>query len=163
MAKNLVLVRHAKAIPAENNIKDFDRMLNEKGMTEAMQMGNKLMSKYPNEPIFVSSSALRTLQTAQYFAEQFKIEADKIVCRDEMYEASARILLNEICAFENDWETVFLFGHNPGISYIAENLTKESVGDFPTCGVMSILFECHNWNEISSGIGKIQFYDFPNS
>jgi phosphohistidine phosphatase len=163
MTKNLVLVRHAKAMQAEFGGKDFDRTLNEKGITDAMQMGNKMANKFSEKPVFVSSSAMRTLQTAQLFAEQFKIEAHKIICRDEIYEASTRILLNEITLLDANWNTVFMFGHNPGISYLAENLTKEYLAGFPTCGVVSIAFEVENWSEISSGTGKMLFYEYPNS
>ena len=163
MIKNIILVRHAKSDWSVAGQRDFDRTLNDRGHMDAPRMGIKFKDRGIMPDILISSPALRAKLTAEYFAEQLKYDFEKIVWNEDIYDASIRVLLNEISLFDDNWNTVMIFGHNPGLSYLAEYITKEEIGEIPTCSVMSIEFTIDSWKEVSQGMGKISFYDYPKN
>jgi phosphohistidine phosphatase len=87
---------------------------------------------------------------------------NEVLINDNLYEASARIWLQEVCNLNDQYQTVAMFGHNPGISYFAEYICKESLDEIPTCTIVGIKFEnITSWSEVSAGLGKIIFFETP--
>lgn len=162
MTKTLILVRHAKSDWSIAGQKDYDRTLNSRGHREAPRMGKILAEKNIKIDTLISSGAERAKLTAMYFAEQLKFDTDNIVLNDNLFEASARIWMNEVCDLDNKLNTVVMFGHNPGISYFIEYVCKSALDEIPTCAVVGIQFEIDSWKEVSSGTGKMIFYDIPS-
>ncbi len=162
MAKKLILVRHAKSDHSVSGQKDFDRELNAEGHRIAPRMGNRFAKKNIPFDAFVSSPAQRAKSTAEYFAEQLKYDFDKIIYNENIYEASVRVLLHEISEFDDSFQTVIMFGHNPGFSYLAESLTKAEIGDMPTCAIIEMDFDIKTWKEIAQTKGKLLDFDYPD-
>lgn len=161
MPKQLILVRHAKAEALIPGQKDFLRTLSAKGHLDAPRMGSNLAQKKIKIDAIISSPAERTKLTAEYFCEQLKVSFDDIIYNENIYEASARILMNEVCAFDDKFETILLFGHNPSFSYLAEYLTKENLGEMPTCAIVHISLHINAWKELSQGLGSLTSFEFP--
>ena len=161
MSKSLFLVRHAKSDWSDPGQKDFDRELNSRGVIDAPKMGRKLFDMGVKPDIILCSPALRAKLTCEYVTEQLKFDEDKIVYDEEIYEASTRSLLNVINNIDDKYQSAMLFGHNPTFTYIAENFTKESLGNIPTCGVVQIDFELDSWKEVSGETGKLKFFIYP--
>jgi phosphohistidine phosphatase len=69
--------------------------------------------------------------------------------------------MNEVNDLDNNLTTVVIFGHNPGISYFSEYMTKEELGEIPTCAIIGIAFEVDDWKLISENMGKLIFNEFP--
>jgi phosphohistidine phosphatase len=65
MKKKLLLVRHAKAKSGDFEIKDFDRPLSQKGIDEALEMGQQLFQGNIFPDGIISSPALRAISTAK--------------------------------------------------------------------------------------------------
>lgn len=161
MPKRLVLVRHAKSDKTIPGQKDFDRSLSDKGHLDAHRMGHLLSEMDIKFDAIISSPAERAKLTAQYFCEQLKIDIESIIYNENIYEASTRILMSEVCAIDDKFNIVMVFGHNPGFSYLAEYLTKEIIGDIPTCSILVIDLAIDHWIETSQGLGKLVSMDFP--
>ena len=161
MSKSLYLVRHAKSDWSIPGRKDFERDLNGRGMMDAPNMGKKLYELQVKPDLLVSSGAVRAKATAELIGEQLKYEFDKIHFNDEIYEASLRTMLGIINGFDNKVNQIMMFGHNPGMTYLAEYLTTENIGDIPTCGVVAIEFDNDNWAEVSGGTGTLKFFIYP--
>jgi len=163
MTKTLILVRHAKSDWSINGQKDFERTLNEVGHRDAPRMGNKfaLLGMMPD--VLISSPAERAKLTAEYFAEQLKLDTETIIYNANIYEASVRTLMNEINALGDKYNIVMIFGHNPGLSYFAEYTTKAEIVEMPTCAIIGITFEIESWNMVSEGSGKLEFFTFPEN
>jgi phosphohistidine phosphatase len=51
-------------------------------------------------------------------------------------------------------DQAMLFGHNPGLTMLANYLTNENVDNIPTCGVFCVAFEVNSWKEVDRGSGK---------
>lgn len=159
--KKLFLVRHAKAEEGSVGQKDFDRALQQKGLMDAPRMGRTIAENAERPQKLISSPALRAYQTAYFFAEQLKFETSEIELDEDIYEASARSLLKFVNNLEDAYDSIMLFGHNPSFSYLTEYLTKEIIGDIPTCGVVLIHFELDTWQAVSDNTGYLKGTWYP--
>jgi phosphohistidine phosphatase len=163
MAKNLILVRHAKSDWGNFDLKDFDRPLNQRGLSNAPEMGKRLFQKNILPDAIVSSTALRAITTAQLIALEIGLAANKIVLNPHIYLATEFQLLNVINQFDNGFKLVAIFGHNPGISEFANYLTNSNIYNLPTCGMVLITFDTDDWATISGATGKLVWYDYPKN
>lgn len=161
MAKNIILVRHAKSDWSIVGQKDFERTLNQRGLVDAPRMGNELYKLNIVPSLIVSSPALRAKATAEYVAEQLKYDTDNIEWIEDLYEASSRNVLSVINQLENEHDTVLIFGHNPTFTHIAEYFTKQNIGNIPTCGAVSIDFDVEDWSLIAGQTGELKFFIYP--
>ena len=161
MTKTLLLIRHAKSDWSVQGQKDFERELNQRGNMDAPRMGAKMLELGLIPDFVVSSPAKRAMMTAEYICEQIKYPADKIDFQEDVYEASVRTLLKIVNELDDSYQTVALFGHNPGFSYLAEYLTGAVIGDMPTCGIAQLTFEGSKWSEVSQNTGHLKSLIFP--
>src|SRR4051794_814914 len=122
--KKLLLVRHAKA-EKDTAGKDFDRPLKYIGIQDAGFMADRLKDKSIIPQYIVASPALRTLTTAEIFADHLGLPAP--ATNKAIFEASEKTLLKIINELPNQYNFVALVGHNPGIAYILQYLTGEAM------------------------------------
>lgn len=159
--KDLIIARHAKSSWKFADIPDFDRPLNQRGNRDAPFMG-KLLGKMNIKPeIIISSPANRAISTAQALAHELNYPLENIAAEKKMYEASEKDIMETVSGIDNKYNIALLVGHNPALTYFVERLTDESIGNMPTCGIVYINLHIDNWVEISRGIGKIKFFEFP--
>lgn len=162
--KQLLLVRHSKSDRNDPTLDDFDRPLNERGHKNAVEMAKRLVKQEVIPKEIVSSPALRALSTANHFADILKIKHSEIIKVDSIYEASASALLKVINSLNDESDLTAIFGHNPGLSEIAYQLTDNaSLYNLPTTGMALIEFPFDQWSMVSQGTGKLILYDFPKN
>lgn len=161
MGKTIIFIRHAKS-DWSFQVSDFDRPLNESGFHEAPIMANWLAQSPTTPQLLVSSPAKRALTTAQIFAEALHFPSREILTDNKLYNANSPTILSVIEDLNYDVDSVAIFGHNPGISEIANYLVGSEAIDFPTCGISIIHFEqASSWEEISGGNGKSINFIYP--
>jgi len=161
MGKTLILIRHAKSDWSENGQKDFDRELNQRGHMDAPRMGGKLKDLGIVPDLIVSSPAARARLTTEYICEQIHYPLDAVDFQEDIYEASVRTLLKVVNELNDKYKTVVIVGHNPGFSYLAENLTHTEIGNIPTCGIVELQFELDSWALISQNTATLKSFIFP--
>ncbi|MFD2288305.1 histidine phosphatase family protein [Pedobacter petrophilus] len=161
MAKQLLLVRHGKSDWGNLDLKDFDRPLNKRGKENAPEMAERLINKGFKFDLIVSSPAKRAKSTAKFFAEAYNV--DHIQFEESIYEASADTLLKVINGFNDDANTVVMFGHNPGFTYLANELSDADLYNIPTAGMVLISFPFDSWEMVSKGTGEMVFFDYPKN
>ncbi len=163
--KTLVLLRHAKSDWGYEALKDIDRHLNERGYEDAYFMSDWYEKNMLLPDLIISSSANRALNTAFIFARRFSIPESKVRIEEGIYESASPNLLNIISQLDNNNSCVMLFGHNPGITNLANELNKELMFDnIPTCGIVCIEFDIKNWKDILKvKEGKLVNYKFPKN
>jgi phosphohistidine phosphatase len=145
MQKILYLIRHAKSDWENPLLRDFDRPLSERGLRIAPQMANLLHNKVNEIDAFVSSPAERAFRTATYFAAKFGCEAKDILLEAAIYEASVSTLLHIVRNFDEKYNTICLFGHNPGFTDFANVFGSNFIFNIPTCGIIKIVGK--SWQE----------------
>lgn len=159
--KKLFLLRHARTEDKQPGQKDIERELTAVGLQNATRMGMNFKKKQIQFDIIICSPAERAKTTALLIAEQIKYDTSRIHFNEDIYEASARTLLQVVNKFKDDWNQVLLVGHNPSISYLAEFFTKQDIGDMTSCGVVEIHFDSNQWVETSEGTGELIGYEYP--
>lgn len=160
--KTLFINRHAKSSWKEEGLRDFDRPLNKRGLRDAPFMANVFASRERAVDAIVSSPANRAHTTAKYFAEALGWPHEKIVLEEAIYAAGLPTLINLVGGFTDDWNQVIMFGHNPGFSYLVEELCGEYFA-MPTCGIAKITFETDEWSKAIGMIGRAEYLDFPKN
>lgn len=155
MSKSLYLMRHAKA-EHTSGLRDFDRALTDEGMRDTRSQAIHIFKdNLPDK--FVVSAAVRTVQTVQFLQEALRFDDDRIQYDETLYLASSREMFNVITHLDDLWKSVCIVGHNPTISYMAEYLCGEEIGDMTTSGVVKVNFD-GSWANISQRSAYFEFY-----
>jgi phosphohistidine phosphatase len=155
--KKLLLVRHAKAVH-DADFSDFERPLKHSGTKDAITMTERLGRESIIPQLLVTSPSLRTLATADIFAEHLGLP--KPAEDERIYDASRQILLDIINQFPDDHNFIGLVGHNPGISQLLDYFTGES-RDVSPGAVALITFQVDEWEVVSRDAGKLTWFSSP--
>lgn len=158
--RQLILIRHAKSSWSNSSLDDFDRPLNKRGKRDAPFMAKLLSEKEIHPDFIISSPAKRTKLTALEFSKQFGIERANILWNDKLYLASLTTLIKILKQLDDKAKTVFLIGHNPGLTDFQNFLCKEEIDNIPTCGIVSMITD-KKWSEISSKDFELDFFEYP--
>jgi phosphohistidine phosphatase len=112
---------------------------------------------HPNELIWYSSTAVRALHTALIFARNMEVQEKNIILDKSLYHCDAEEMLLSIQAVPEDFDSAIFFAHNPAITDLVNQLTKASINNVPTTGLVSIRFNCEKWKYADAGAELIQF------
>ena len=159
--RTLYLIRHAKSSWDHPGLRDFDRPLNPRGRKTAPKMAQLLVKDKVNPDLLVRSKEKRALTTAIFFAEAFDIKSDDIQLDQDIYEAIPHTIHKIISALPDDANTVFLFGHNPTFTEVANEFTDDFIDNVPTCGIVKIMSSAENWASFYEGNSKVTARFFP--
>ena len=156
--KKLYLIRHAKS-SWDNPVADFDRDLNKRGEFDAPLIGKELKKREINPDLIISSPALRAKKTALILAKEIGYNPSQILFKDSIYESSLYNLLMIIKELDISLESVMIVGHNPSMTELINKISKFSISNLPTCGVVAL--ELDSWSEIEPYSAKEIFYIYP--
>lgn len=159
--KHLLIIRHAKSSWDEPALTDFDRPLNGRGRHDAPLMGQVIASRGIRPERILSSAARRARQTAKRIARELGVDPADIELREDLYLAEAGALQALLQTLDDRWNQVFLVGHNPGLTDLANQLCDAGIGNIPTCGIVAINFDVSSWSHLMAGSGRLVFFDFP--
>jgi phosphohistidine phosphatase len=161
--KQLLLIRHAKSSWADAGMDDFDRPLNERGKTDAPEMAQRLLSRQIKIDAFMSSAAKRAQKTCALFMKEFEVDKEKMIIKQELYLAPPELFYKCIEEMNDQFETIALFAHNPGITEFANHLTNVRVDEMPTCSVYAITIEADSWKHFSNAPKSFWFFEYPKN
>lgn len=151
-------MRHGKA-EQTIGLDDFDRGLIDRGMRDSRRQAQDIFAKeLPDR--FIVSSAIRTTQTVLHMQEELKFSKDRIDFVERLYLCSIREMLQEVNELDDLWQCVCIVGHNPTVTYLAEYLTNENIGNMKTSGVVRMSFD-GRWSEMSKGTAYFDYYKPP--
>ena len=160
--KTLLITRHAKSDWDNEELTDFERTLNARGMKDAPAMAKLIASKVSKIDKIVSSSAVRAFSTAKFFAQAFDYDENEIEKNIEFYTNGAKHIIKILMSQNNENDVVMIFGHNPTVSSLVAYFIGEVVGNLPTCSVACIDFDVDNWQDIDKINGKLRFFEKPS-
>ena len=162
MNKQLFLFRHADAAGRALYDTDKDRELTPHGIAQSHQMGVYLSNNFLTIDAIFTSTALRALQTATVVSEVLKLQDQHVQKEDELYDASVRTFLQYVSKIDDGYNHVICVGHNPTLSYLAEYLTKEAIGEMKPAGMAVITFNVSSWTQVTEGNGELVRYIDPS-
>lgn len=161
--KELILVRHAKSSWKDATLSDHDRPLNKRGKRDAPEMGERLARSGCDPDLMVSSSAIRALETARSVAGKLGYPRESIAVEECLFHAGVAELLQVIRGVEDSVDGLMLFGHNPGLTDLANHIGPREILNMPTCAVLHLGLESASWTEVGKTSVDEVMYDYPKS
>ncbi len=58
-------------------------------------------------------------------------------------------------------DTLFVFGHNPFMHYVAQRMSVNYDGHMPTCSTVVLDFNVETWAEVEPGSGILHLHLYP--
>jgi len=115
---DLILWRHAEAVPEREGLDDLDRALTPKGERQAQRMADWLNHRLAHSTRILVSPALRCQQTAKALGRSFKtIDAIAPTGNGEALLKAAR--------WPDGSEPVLVIGHQPTLGLVAAHVLAE--------------------------------------
>lgn len=170
--RRLMLLRHSKTETDAPSGRDQDRRLDQRGHTDAAEIGAWL-GRHPPFPDFVQvSPAVRAKQTWELVREAMKeqVPAPQVEFLPELYGADPAQLLQTVrTASVADPRLLMVVGHNPGLHEFALMLTgsgdaagRDALADnLPTSGLVILDFATDDWNDVAFRRGRLVLFVSP--
>lgn len=154
MDKTITLIRHAEAV---FNLygSDHQRPLSEQGVEHAGHMALKLKRSGLVFDQIHASDSLRTLQTMRLLNQQLQCSDEVIFIRDDLYCATAIVLIKAISQLDNQVNHVAMVAHNPGLTACCEQLMGSYIAPFSPATVMTVNLCVDDWRAVGAGTGTI--------
>lgn len=133
--RELILLRHAHAEPADTGQADFDRPLSPHGLGEAEAAGKWLIEQHLVPDCVLCSPARRARETLEIVAGQIGCIEQMLEAR--IYEATPGTLAGLLDEYR-DVDRLLLVGHNPGLERLAALMHSGQSGDYrgmPTAAI----------------------------
>ena len=159
--KELILVRHAKSSWKDPALSDHERPLNKRGKRDAPEMGERLAASGYDPDLIVSSSADRALDTARTIAGKLGYPRERIAVEERLFHAGVAELLHVIRGVDDPVDILMLFGHNPGLTDLANHIGPREILNMPTCAVLHLRFQADTWSTVGDVPGEEVRYDYP--
>ncbi|MBP7184932.1 MAG: histidine phosphatase family protein [Saprospiraceae bacterium] len=160
--KRLFFIRHAKSSWDFAALPDIKRPLNDRGKRDAPKMASYLHEKFPTRPdLIISSPSVRTLATCKYFTDQYAYPNDEVRIEDAIYEASVSDIVSVLKTINDDVNSVFLFGHNPSITYFANECENFLIDVIPTCGFVVVDIAIESWKDFDFPACQVLMVRYP--
>lgn len=168
MARQLLVLRHAKSAWDTGAATDFERPLAKRGKKDAPRMGIWLQKQELIPDYIVSSPAKRAKKTARRVCKALGIDRGFIQWDARIYEANASTLLAVLSDFPQDKKNVLLVGHNPGLEMLLVYLCGSGIpmpedGNLlPTC-TLARLEMPEDWTQLETGAARLASLVRPQS
>lgn len=159
--KTVYFIRHAKSSWADLGLSDHDRPLNKRGKHDAPHMASLIVEKGAIADLIISSSARRARSTARHFRKALGLEKDQMLLDRRLYHAGIETILTVIQELPAEFASVFVFGHNPGFTHIANLFSYRPIENVPTCGIVKVEADITSWLEFDPNHGRMTAFYYP--
>jgi len=109
----------------------------------------------------VASPARRARKTALSIAEGTGFNKEDIIYDLGLYSAGKPYFLSSIASHLGEVDILFMVGHNPTITELAEYLSGERFSSVPTCGVVGMAYKGKKGFGKVAGSCSLLIFDFP--
>lgn len=124
MQRRLIVMRHARSAPSDEETSDHERPLTDKGRREAEEIAGRIAELGWTPQLVLSSDATRTRQTwetmASVFDDQVPVHFDR-----SLYLAGIDAAQQLLAERGGDHSPILVLGHNPGWSAIVSYLAGQ--------------------------------------
>lgn len=148
--KRLILVRHGKS-SWKYDVADDKRPLKKRGFEDGDLIAGAYKRFY-NPPLKIwTSPAVRAFETAKIFQEKLQISDADFETKSPLYTFNKIDLLSQIRSCNDAVEKLMVFGHNPAMTGLVNELGDKTFDNIPTTGLTVIDFEAESWKELKNG------------
>ena len=148
----LILMRHAAALPAAAGASDFERPLSSRGRAAAVLAARRLSASGARVDRLLYSSARRTRETASIVARELALDPAALHALEELYAANPNTIRAAIQRNHAEANTLLVVGHNPGISDFGGELIKGlSPEQLATAAYWRVPLGADGWGLVTRG------------
>lgn len=148
--KRLILVRHGKS-SWKHSLMDEKRPLKKRGYKDGELVSNAFKS-FNDKPLNLwSSPAVRANETAKIFKEKLEVEDQDFQVRSSLYTFDPKELFYAIQHCDPEIENLMVFGHNPAMTSLVNQLGDKNFDNIPTTGLTVIDFKTNSWKDLKDG------------
>ena len=149
----LILMRHAAAVPAAIDASDFERALSGPGRVEAVQAARRLAREAPAIGRVLYSPAQRTRTTADIVVAELALAEEAVVAMPTLYAATPATIRDAIAREHGGARVLLVVGHNPGLSELAGELSARP-RQLPTAGFWRGALDEEQWQDLLRARGR---------
>lgn len=158
--KRLILIRHGKS-SWEYDVADDKRPLKPRGFKDGELIAETFEQFFDKPVVIFSSPAVRALETAKIFKDKLKVEDKNFIIKPGLYTFNKADLLSQISKCEDSVPKLMVFGHNPAMTGLVNDLGDKHFDNIPTTGLTVIDFDSPSWSDL--GNGKTIMHLFPKN
>ncbi len=160
--KTLHLLRHAKSDWDDSTLADRERSLNARGLRDAPAMGLALAALLEPQPILVSPARRARLTLAGLCEGWPALSGQPHRTVERLYTFAARDLLDWLQQQPDSEQTLFIIGHNPALTDLANELVPDlRLANLPTAGYLQLQLPIDSWRALSGCAGQVTEQLFP--
>ena len=159
--REVCFVRHAKSSWDRPDISDYDRPLDDRGLRDAPRMAKEMKKLGLIPDLIITSGANRARSTAEIFRKEFDMSLEKFEITDKLYEATPEAVYNVLMSAPDEARFIYLFGHNPTFSSIANQLSGVHIDNVPTCGVVHAQSIISSWKKFKPEHAGFVGFQYP--
>ncbi len=159
-AKTLLLMRHAKSSWSQDELPDYQRPLNNRGLRAAQAMA-PLVAAW--QPQWIGCSlAQRTRQTLLPIIDELSAPCEIAISAD-LYDSNEAAYLRQIRALRGDVNRALIIGHNPTLEGLCDALIGAAepqamaklVEKFPTGTLVVLQCAIGRWSDVCGGCAHL--------
>lgn len=124
-------------------------------------MGKLLHAKGLHPDRIITSPAVRARATAHYYANAMDYPKGDVQEEPVIYEAFPDDISRLIQRFDASWNVVYLFGHNPTWTTLANSFSEAFIANIPTCGTFRVDAEVDDWAAFTAQTGRLSEFHYP--
>lgn len=167
--RQLLLLRHAKAVLGDPGMEDADRPLAPRGKAAARLIGRYLAEHELLPDLVLCSPAVRTRATWEIAARELP-QVPECKFLDELYDfGSGEVLLEAIRQHGGTSARLLLVTHNPATQNLALTLAgsgskamrRQIAEKYPTAGLAVLTFAAGYWVETTPATGRLDQFVRP--
>ncbi len=167
--RTLMLLRHAKAVPADGKVRDHDRPLASRGQKDAPKIGAYMVRHQLLPDRALVSPSRRTRETWELLGPALG-KRTRATYEQRLFDASPQTILDLIQETGTAGETLLVIGHNPSLHRAAVGLiatgdldAREQLREnLPTSGLVIIEFPFDDWRKLHAQAGRLSHFVTPN-
>lgn len=148
--KELLLLRHAKSSWEDDRLSDYQRPLNQRGLSDAPRMGRLLRRQELVPDLIIASAAVRAATTAELVAEAMGYEG-QIRVEEDLYLAEPERYLALLGKLADTYGRVMAVGHNPGMEEMIELLSGHWER-MPTAAIAHMQLPILSWAKLTTDV-----------
>jgi phosphohistidine phosphatase len=145
--KTLLILRHAKSSWKNHQLADHDRPLKKRGRRDAPRVGELLQDESLFPDFILCSTAKRARETLDLLVDACGYDGEIEYNRD-LYHTDAEDILEVLSELPEEYDSVMVVGHNPGLEELVEILSDEWVR-LPTAALAHIELPIGGWDELT--------------
>lgn len=145
--KTLLLMRHGKSSWKDEDLSDHERPLKKRGQKDSKRIAKELEKNSLIPDIILSSTAVRARETVGILVEKLDYQK-QVLFSDELYMGEPQDFINILSKLSNDYNTVLMVGHNPGMEAYLQIIDGE-IEALPTGGLGHLVLVLDDWKDIT--------------